>query len=46
MGTEDEEGTQVPSEESGEEKMVTKKADEGSNASSTESSGEAICPFA
>lgn len=44
MGTEDEEGTQSPSEESEEEKIVTKKVDQGSQESSTASSGEWICP--
>lgn len=42
MGTEDEEGTQSPSGE--EEKIVTKKVDEGSQESSTAPSGEWMCP--
>lgn len=44
MGTEDEEGTQSPRGESEEEKIVTKKVDEGSQESSTAPSGEWMCP--
>lgn len=41
-GTEDEEGTQAPSGQTGEEETATKKTDEESNPSSAPSPGEWI----
>lgn len=46
MGTGDEEGTQAPIEQAGEEETATKKTDKESNPSFTASSGVWIIIFA